>query len=216
LARLDHHDGGYEENDEDGDGDSPSRHAMVTHATSVRHCRGVVNKPSEMCWTRALRAGERIRHDERVEVLITIAPEREKSVLRRLLELNSHDFSAIDGRDLGPHGEYGYPYLDHYWDPSESRHPFLITVDGEIAGCALVRAGSPHEFGEFFIVRKYRRRGVGTSAARSVLALFPGEWLVREIRGNDDAVAFWRLSIPYEFREMEDDHGTGQLFVVPA
>jgi predicted acetyltransferase len=152
----------------------------------------------------------------RVEILVRPAPEADKPVVRRLLELNSHDFSAIDGRGLGPHGEYGYSYLDHYWDPSENRHPFLVTVDGEIAGCVLVRAGTPHEFGEFFIVRKHRRRSVGTTAARSVLALFPGEWLVHEIRGNDDAVAFWRRAIPYEFREVEDDDGTGQWFVVPT
>ena len=37
-------------------------------------------------------------------------------------------------------------------------------VDGALAGCALVRAGSPHRFGEFFVVRKYRRSGVGATA----------------------------------------------------
>ena len=71
------------------------------------------------CRTRSLTTGCN-RHDVRVEVLVTRVPEEEKSVVRRLLELNSHDFSSIDGRDLGPHGDYGYPYLDHYWVPEEN------------------------------------------------------------------------------------------------
>lgn len=136
-------------------------------------------------------------------------------MVRRLLELNAHDFSAIDGRDLGPHGEYGYPYLDHYWIESENRHPFVITVDGKIAGCALVRAGDPHEFGEFFIVSKYRRGGVGTAVAHTIFLEFPGAWLVHETPGNDAAVAFWRRAIPEPFLETRDGSGTAQHFVMP-
>src|SRR5215203_5282732 len=40
-----------------------------------------------------------------VDVRLVPALERDKAVVRRLLELDSHDFSEIDGRDLGPHGE---------------------------------------------------------------------------------------------------------------
>src|SRR4051812_39226332 len=46
---------------------------------------------------------------------LIVANEADRVVVRRLLELNAHDFSEIDGRDVGPHGEYGYRYLDHYW-----------------------------------------------------------------------------------------------------
>lgn len=147
-----------------------------------------------------------------MEIDVVPAAEEEKPIVRRLLELNSHDFSEIDGRDLGPHGEYGYQYLDHYWIQSENRHAFLITVDGMIAGCALVRAGDPHEFGEFFIIRKYRRTGVGTVAAREIFKRFPGEWFVHEISGNDSAVHFWRRAIPTEFQESTDQTGTAQRF----
>ena len=57
-----------------------------------------------------------------MDVRLIPALEGDKPVVRRLLELNSHDFSEVDGRDLGPHGEYGYPYLDHYWLAEEERH----------------------------------------------------------------------------------------------
>ena len=71
-----------------------------------------------------------------MEVLVTPAAEKDKPIVRRLLELNAHDFSEIDGRDLGPHGEYGYRYFDHYWLDNENRHPYLITVDGNIGECS--------------------------------------------------------------------------------
>jgi predicted acetyltransferase len=144
------------------------------------------------------------------------ATEEEKPIVRRLLELNAHDFSEIDGRDIGQHGEYGYTYLDHYWIKGERRHAFLIRVDGKVAGCALVRVGEPHEFGEFFIVRKYRRSGVGTTAAREVFKMFPGGWLVHEVPGNDTAVEFWRRAIPVEFEESVEETGTSQRFVTTA
>jgi predicted acetyltransferase len=126
-----------------------------------------------------------------VDVRLIPALERDKPVVRRLLELNSHDFSAVDGRDLGPHGEYRYPYLDQYWLPEEERHPFLIDVDGQIRGCALVRAGVPHQFGEC-------------------------RWHVHEVGGNHAAVAFWRTAIAVVFDETSDDDGTTQTFVGPA
>jgi hypothetical protein len=41
-------------------------------------------------------------------------------LLRRLLEFNAYDLSAIDGRDVGPDGTYGYDYLDLHWiEPDE-------------------------------------------------------------------------------------------------
>lgn len=151
-----------------------------------------------------------------MDVRVEPAAGADKPVIRRLLELNAHDFSEIDGREIGPHGEYGYPYLDHYWSPEENRHPFVIRVDGRIAGCALVRAGTPHRFGEFFIVRKHRRSGVGTVAARTVLSRFPGTWLVEEVAGNDAAVRFWRQAIPFDFDEVTDATGTSQRFTIPG
>lgn len=152
----------------------------------------------------------------RMRVNVVRASEDQKPVVARLLELNAHDFSEIDGRDLTVHGEYGYRYLDHYWIEGEDRHPFLVTVDGKIAGLALVRAGAPHEFGEFFIVRKYRRGGVGTVAAREIFKQFPGDWLVHEISGNDSAVVFWRRSIPGPFEEAVDEGGTSQRFTASS
>lgn len=146
-----------------------------------------------------------------MDIAVSPAAEDEKPVDRRLLELNAHDFSEFDGRDLGSHGEYGYRYLDHYWT-EENRHAFHVRVNAAVAGCVLVRAGSPHRFGEFFVVRRHRRSGVGATVARAMFRRFPGEWLVEEVRGNDTAVAFWRSAIPVAFQEAVTESGLAQRF----
>lgn len=149
-----------------------------------------------------------------MSVHVSLATEGDKPLVRRLLELNAHDFSEFDGRDLGPHAEYGYPFLDHYWAEPEQRRAYLIRVEGQVAGCALVRLGEAHSMAEFFVVRKYRRSGVGTIAARQVFGLHGGPWSVHEVPGHDAAVAFWRRAIPTEYSEQVDEDGTTQTFVI--
>lgn len=58
--------------------------------------------------------------------------------------------------------------LPDYWE-KEDHHPFLIRADGEVAGFAMVRPYSDErgrmEIGEFFVLRKLKRRGIGRQAA---------------------------------------------------
>lgn len=89
----------------------------------------------------------------------------EKPALARLLELYAYDFSELNDADVDDDGAYGYRHLDAYFAEPE-RHPFLVRVDGRLAGFAFVRAGTPHDMAEFFVLRKYRRGGVGVAAAR--------------------------------------------------
>ena len=96
----------------------------------------------------------------------------DKPVVQQLLELYAHDFSAFNGADVDDHGRYGYRYLDAYWT-EPGRHPFLFRVEGRLAGFALVRAGVPHDMAEFFVMRKYRRSGVGVDAARDGVRTVP-------------------------------------------
>ena len=139
----------------------------------------------------------------------------DKAVLRNLLELYRYDFSEFTGDDVDEHGLYGYPYLDHYWT-EEDGHPFLIRADGRIAGFAFVRSGARHDLAEFFIMRKYRRAGIGTVAARAVFERFPGRWQVRQMPTNTAATIFWRRAIPVAFDEHRGEEGTIQVFEIPG
>ena len=135
----------------------------------------------------------------RVEVS-PAAPEQEP-VLANLLELYVHDLSEFFDVELQPNGRFGYPSLSRYWQ-EPGRFPFLVKVDGQLAGFALVCRGSrinddPRiwDMAEFFIMRGYRRRGIGAALAQEVWRHFPGKWEVRVRESNTTALAFWEAAI---------------------
>jgi predicted acetyltransferase len=145
---------------------------------------------------------------------VVAASIEDKAVVRRLVELYLHDFSEFDHRDVTEHGVFGYRYLDHYWTEAD-RHPFLLRVDGHWAGFAFVRtAGDSASIAEFFVLRKYRRTGVGTAAARALFDRFPGPWNVEQVAGNPAARAFWHQAIPTPFVETSTAEGWTQTFTV--
>jgi predicted acetyltransferase len=121
-------------------------------------------------------------------------------VLRHLFELYVYDFSEYTGADVHASGSYDVVERD-YWNDAFP-HRYVAMVDGRIAGFALVRRGSPIDddaaaswMEEFFVLRKYRRRGVGAALARDVFARFPGRWQVAVLRNNLPAQSFWRRTI---------------------
>ncbi len=140
------------------------------------------------------------------------ANDADRAVLRRLIELYRYDFSEFDHGDVGPHGDYGYRYLDRYWTEPR-RHPFLFQVDGNWAGFALVREIPPYDMSEFFVMRKYRRLGIGRQAAGQVFARLPGHWQVRQQLYNPGATAFWRSVIPYSYSERTTAEEIIQQFI---
>jgi predicted acetyltransferase len=128
-----------------------------------------------------------------VRVDVAPAAPDERPVLARLLQLYQYDFSEIDGGDLDPSGLYSYVEPDPWFSRPDHR-PFLIRVEGHLAGFALVRQHAPDDFEieEFFVVRKYRRRHVGEQAARQLFDRFPGRWCASQTRDNHAARFFWR------------------------
>ena len=131
-----------------------------------------------------------------MEVELVRASVDEKVVLQRMMELYLYDFSELEDMDLNADGLFGYPYLDHNWT-EETRHPFIIRVAGKLAGFVLVRqlATEPKAvqgIAEFFVMRKYRRLGVGQQAAQTVFDRFAGSWEIGVLRSNVGAQGFWR------------------------
>ena len=123
----------------------------------------------------------------------------EQVVLRNLLELYVHDLSeSFPFVQLGADGRFGYPELAAYWTEPEKRFAFLIKEGGKVAGFALVTLGSPaapepdvYDIAEFFVLRGYRRSGVGRRAAVLLWKHLPGQWTVRSSEANPSALTFW-------------------------
>jgi predicted acetyltransferase len=134
-------------------------------------------------------------------IKLVLASPDQQPIIANLLELYAHDFSEFHPLELGADGRFGYPNLPLYWS-KPGRHPFLVQVNGKLAGFALVKrsagvaqSGIVWDVAEFFILRAYRRQGVGTKVAHKVWETFRGQWEVRVMKSNRNAVEFWLQAV---------------------
>jgi predicted acetyltransferase len=148
--------------------------------------------------------------DERLQQSIAITPatESDKPILRNLLQYHAHDMSEFankdasdaDVNDAGLFEYAGFIVLDDYWT-DDKRHPFLVRVAGKLAGFAVMLDEEFDDGGgcffmvDFFILKKYRRQGIGQAVAHALFDQFPGEWQISEMARNLPAQAFWRKII---------------------
>ncbi|MCM3628245.1 GNAT family N-acetyltransferase [Paenibacillus glycanilyticus] len=165
-----------------------------------------------------------------MNIELVLVPYEDKTVLSQLIQLYRYDSSEFDGHVLNKHGLYLYKYFDHQWS-DEYRRPFIIEVDGEIAGFVLISLDVPkehlkwstaeksHVVSEFFIMRKYRRKGVGRKVAHLLFERFTGTWEVRQTAANQPAYTFWKQVISqytnhaYQENRLQNENWNGPVFV---
>jgi predicted acetyltransferase len=136
--------------------------------------------------------------------LITVA-ESDRAVLENLTQLYLYDFAEhFAGTPFGGVCEDGrFPaffQLDDYWRRPGAQ-PFLLRLDGRVAGFALVGGQARSQLradacvDEFFVLRSHRRQGIGRRAAHALFERLSGQWEVAVMRRNTAAVAFWRAAV---------------------
>ncbi len=132
-----------------------------------------------------------------MEVQLRPVPVEEREALLNLLEKYNYEFSQYDNRDVNRKGLYGYRYLDNYWT-EENRFAYFIEVDGKLAGFVLVnnhpeQKGRVTDFSiaEFFVLYKYRKKGVGRAAFFLLMKMHPGTWQLRCHPKNLPSEYFW-------------------------
>ena len=134
-----------------------------------------------------------------MEIEIKLAEYDEKPLLKKMLELHLYDLSIFDDYDLSKFGEYGYRYLDLYWTEAD-RFPFILRINKKLAGFALINKFAhtgriDRAVAEFFVLKKYRRRGIGKKLALEIFQQFPGRWEVCTSANNLVAEQFWQNTI---------------------
>lgn len=148
------------------------------------------------------------------------ASTEEKSIVQNLYPLYLHDLSEfIDDIDINEKGLFNIRFLDLFWQ-NDSLFAFLIRVDNKLAGFTLLSTPPytsmevDYLVNEFFVLKKYRRRGVGRLAAFELLNKFQGRWEIYESPTNKLAQVFWRKIIrEYTLGQYESlDDGTKQRF----
>lgn len=136
------------------------------------------------------------------------ATDADFDLLGRLLQFYLYDFSEHTGYDVDDHGSYHYAWLDAYREEAD-RHAYIIRMGAHPAGFALVRSGELTRMAEFFVLKKYRRDGVGTKVARELFEVFTGQWSISQLATNRPATEFWRRAIPAPFQEFV--HADGRV-----
>lgn len=136
-----------------------------------------------------------------MDIKLQLMKIEEKPLLIQLMELYNYEFSVYSNDDISEYGYYGYEHIDDYWN-EEGRFPYLIRVDGKIAGFALIcphcdyrKETNAQCIGEFFVMLKYRRMGVGLHVAFQLFDRHPGLWEVCYWRNNQPASIFWKKVI---------------------
>ncbi len=149
--------------------------------------------------------------------LIPALPEQ-RDIFENLWQLYTHDFTEYIDEQVDEHGLYPFDFDFHrYWE-RDGFFPYLARVHRQIAGFSLVssrirhRSGPGRHVDEFFVLRRYRGRGIGRSLAFQTFDTYQGYWEVSEVGTNLPAQAFWRKVIgdytDHQFEEITEKTGT--------
>lgn len=118
-------------------------------------------------------------------------------LIANLYQYYAYESSDWEEEEVEPDGRFYLhePHLVRYWQEPEWSAE-LILADGFIAGFLLIERSElagidALEFADLFILRKYRRQGIGRLLAQQVLNR-GGTWLVRLYAQDQLAMAFWR------------------------
>lgn len=121
----------------------------------------------------------------------------EEPILGNLLKMYCYEWSQYNKFDVNDKGEYEFEHhLSDYLD-KKNHYPFFLKVDGILAGFILIdddfvlHKNYDYAMGEFFVMYKYRREGVGRYAAKAIFDMFHGKWEIGRHPHNAGSVKFW-------------------------
>ncbi|WP_394560648.1 GNAT family N-acetyltransferase [Aquipseudomonas alcaligenes] len=134
-------------------------------------------------------------------------------LIANLYQFYAYESSDWEEEEIEADGRFYIhePHLARYWQDA-GWSASLILADGFIAGFLLIeRSELPgidaREFADLFILKKYRRHGIGRALAEQVMN-DGSTWLVRFYAGDEPAAAFWRnvlANLPLGVRQVWPD-----------
>jgi predicted acetyltransferase len=120
-----------------------------------------------------------------MKITLRKAELEDREVLANLIEKYEYEFSQYNNKDVNKFGLYGYQYVDYYWT-EKNRFAYFIEVDGMLAGFVMVNdypeiddRKTDFVISEFFVMHKYRRKGIGKKAFFMVADLHRGSWQLK-------------------------------------
>ncbi len=140
-------------------------------------------------------------------------------IIKNLLVPYRHDMSEYNGQLPNKHGIMSQndsirlldPYTavisKEWWKHPDGLLPYLFIFDGVPAGFCLVWRTAYNPDGDaeaekmdylmdqFFILRPYRRKGIGQKAAVECFRQHSGRWVLHVMANYEIALSFWRKTI---------------------
>jgi predicted acetyltransferase len=135
-----------------------------------------------------------------MKVTLHAAKRNHLPVVKNLVPYYVYDMSEHLGWPCRPDGRFdGCDGIEMFWT-ERGKHAFVLRAGREWAGFALVRGEDgrddvDYSIAEFFVLRKFRRKGVGERVARQLFDRFQGRWRVEYLADNAPAAEFWTKSV---------------------
>ncbi len=121
-------------------------------------------------------------------------------VMQNLASYYAYDMSEYMGWAQEKDGTHsvGMDYIKYFND--ENIFPFIIKYQDELAGFVIIDKNvsdpsNDFNIAQFFILRKFKGKGLGRSVAGQCFDKFRGKWEVFVMPKNDGAYQFWRKAI---------------------
>lgn len=139
----------------------------------------------------------------------------QRLILKHLITLFLHDLSEFnpDQEFNQENGLFEFDEFEWFFEKN-GLSPYFIIFDNNIVGFILIQSDpftNPDRYdylvNSFFILKKFRRRGLGKQAAHQLFQQLPGRYVIGQLSNNDPAIAFWRSVYHYlhvEFEEREE------------
>jgi predicted acetyltransferase len=150
-----------------------------------------------------------------MDVTLHEATPADLPLVKNLVPYYIYDMSEHLGWPCSQDGRFdGCDDLESYWR-GPGKHAFVLRAGKEPAGFVLILAehDEPVDFSvtDFFVLRKFRGRGVGQRIAHELFNRFRGRWKVEQFADNKPAVAFWRSVVDrYCNGQFEERSGRSQ------
>jgi len=137
------------------------------------------------------------------EIKLIPASLKDYPTIQNMARFYVYDMSQYLGDEEGwecpENGLYECIDFKKYWQTDDA-FPFLIRYENELAGFVIIdKKGSETKIdfnvAQFFILRKFKNKGIGKYVVHNCFDQFRGVWEVMVIPGNEGAYQFWRSVI---------------------
>jgi predicted acetyltransferase len=151
----------------------------------------------------------------------------ERHILKNLYSLYLHDLSEYtEGLNISSDGSFEFDSFELIWK-REGLTPYFLKKDKIIVGFLLLLERPflykeyDYSINDFFILKKYRRKGIAIALLKELFKQKKGCYFVVELAKNIPAVIFWRkilntLNIDFEEKKkiIDDEECLMQSFQI--